>query len=805
MKHGDLVSQMTLEEKCALLAGKDVWHTREIPRLNIPAITLSDGPSGLRKQAGEGDHLGLNASTKATCIPSAATLACSWDDTVSEAMGAVVGRDAANQGVDVLLAPGLNTKRSSLCGRSFEYYSEDPYLSGKLAAGFIRGAQKQGVSACAKHYAANAQELLRMHSDSVMDERTLREMYLTNFEIAIKEGKPGFVMTAYNRVNGVYANESRHLLGDILRGEWGFDGAVVTDWGGSNSIVEGVREGMNLEMPAAGDDSPCQLVKAVKNGTIDEKIVDERVDQLLDFVLAEHKSSGESSFDAAKQHQAAEAAAEKCLVLLKNDEHLLPLKKDTRVAVIGEFAARSRYQGAGSSMVNAAQVDDTLPMLDEFFPARVGFAQGFERLDAANDALADEAVQLAKTADCAVVYLGLPECFETEGLDRTHMRLPENQIALMKKLRAVCKKMVVVLSCGSAVETDWAQDCDALLYAGLGGEAVARSVLRALVGEITPGGKLAETWYRHYADAPVSHYYPGTEATSEYREGLYVGYRYTESADVAPAFAFGHGLSYTTFRYDNVQADNAGVSFDVTNTGDCAGDEVAQLYIHKPNAEIFRPAKELKGFQRVHLEKGETKRVTIPFDGYTFRYFNVRTNRFEVEGGEYELLIGASCRDIRLTAKHTEQGTNAPNPYAQLAVQSYRTARVTDVSDAEFAALLGHAIPPHLWDKTQPLTLNDTVTQLSYAKNPLARLIYRILTRMKNKATAAGKPDLNLLFIYNIPFRGMAKMMNGMVSMAMAEDMLLMVNGHFFRGCGRLIHHFCHRPKLNLNPDKKKK
>lgn len=805
MKHGDLVSQMTLEEKCALLAGKDVWHTREIPRLNIPAITLSDGPSGLRKQAGEGDHLGLNASTKATCIPSAATLACSWDDTVSEAMGAVVGRDAANQKVDVLLAPGLNTKRSSLCGRSFEYYSEDPYLSGKLAAGFIRGAQKQGVSACAKHYAANAQELLRMHSDSVMDERTLREMYLTNFEIAIKEGKPGFVMTAYNRVNGVYANESRHLLGDILRGEWGFDGAVVTDWGGSNSIVEGVREGMNLEMPAAGDDSPCQLVKAVKDGTIDEKIIDERVDQLLDFVLAEHKSSGESSFDAAKQHQAAEAAAEKCLVLLKNDEHLLPLKKDARVAVIGEFAARSRYQGAGSSMVNAAQVDDTLPMLDEFFPARVGFAQGFERLDTPNDALADEAVQLAKTADCAVVYLGLPECFETEGLDRTHMRLPENQIALMKKLRAVCKKMVVVLSCGSAVETGWAQDCDALLYAGLGGEAVARSVLRALVGEITPGGKLAETWYRHYADAPVSHYYPGTEATSEYREGLYVGYRYTESADVAPAFAFGHGLSYTTFRYDNVQADAKGVSFDVTNTGDCAGDEVAQLYIHKPNAEVFRPAKELKGFQRVHLEKGETKRVTIPFDGYTFRYFNVRTNRFEVEGGEYELLIGASCRDIRLTAKHTEQGTNAPNPYAQLAVQSYRTARVTDVSDAEFAALLGHAIPPHLWDKTQPLTLNDTVTQLSYAKNPLARLIYRILTRMKNKATAAGKPDLNLLFIYNIPFRGMAKMMNGMVSMAMAEDMLLMVNGHFFRGCGRLIHHFCHRPKLNLNPDKKKK
>ena len=765
-----------------------------LQRYGLPAACCSDGPSGIRMDCG----------TVAFAMPNGTCLAATFNEELSEELYSMEGLELRKNHVDTLLGPGINIHRHPLNGRNFEYFSEDPLLTGKMACAQLRGMHRWGVTGTIKHFATNNQEHRRHFVESVVSERALREIYLRGFEIAVKEGHPRSIMSSYNLVNGTYANENKHLLMEILRGEWGFDGAVVTDWGGSNSIVEGVREGMNLEMPAAGDDSPCQLVKAVKDGTIDEKIVDERVDQLLDFVLAEHKS-GETSFDAAKQHQAAEAAAEKCLVLLKNDKHLLPLKKDARVAVIGEFAARSRYQGAGSSMVNAAQVDDTLPLLDEFFPARVGFAQGFERLDAPNDALADEAVQLAKTADCAVVYLGLPECFETEGLDRTHMRLPENQIALMKKLRAVCKKMVVVLSCGSAVETDWAQDCDALLYAGLGGEAVARSVLRALVGEITPGGKLAETWYRHYADAPVSHYYPGTEATSEYREGLYVGYRYTESADVAPAFAFGHGLSYTTFRYDNVQADAKGVSFDVTNTGDCAGDEVAQLYIHKPNAEVFRPAKELKGFQRVHLEKGETKRVTIPFDGYTFRYFNVRTNRFEVEGGEYELLIGASCRDIRLTAKHTEQGTNAPNPYAQLAVQSYRTARVTDVSDAEFAALLGHAIPPHLWDKTQPLTLNDTVTQLSYAKNPLARLIYRILTRMKNKATAAGKPDLNLLFIYNIPFRGMAKMMNGMVSMAMAEDMLLMVNGHFFRGCGRLIHHFCHRPKLNLNPDKKKK
>lgn len=801
MKHADLVSKLTLEEKCALLSGKDVWHTRDIPRLNIPSITLSDGPSGLRKQAGEGDHLGLNASTKATCIPSAATLACSWDETVAESMGCVVGADAAEQKVDVLLAPGMNTKRSSLCGRSFEYYSEDPYLSGKMAAGFIRGAQSNGISACGKHFAANSQELLRMHSDSVMDERTLREMYLTNFEIAVREGKPGFIMTSYNRVNGVYANESRHLLGDILRGEWGFDGAVVTDWGGSNSYIEGVREGMNLEMPAAGDDSPCQLIKAIKNGEIDEKIVDERVDKLLEFILDKREKTNKKPHDLDRQHEEARAAAEKCLVLLKNDNNALPLDKQAKVAFIGDFVANPRYQGAGSSMVNAAKVDDTSSALDAFFPERVGASQGFERLDRQNPVLAAEAVELAQKADCVVAYLGLPECFETEGLDRSHMRLPDNQLALLKELRATGKKIVVVLSCGSAVETSWVQECDAVLYAGLGGEAVAHAVLRALVGDVNPGGKLAETWYRHYADAPVSHYYPGNEATSEYREGLYVGYRYTETADVTPGFTFGHGLSYTTFKYDNIACDGKSVSFDITNIGNCAGDEVAQLYVHKADAAIFRPAKELKGFKRVHLEKGETKHVSIPFESYTFRYFNVQTKRFEVEGGRYELLIGSSCRDIRLKTMHEEKGTDAPDPYRQLAVESYRTAHVTDVSDAEFTALLGRAIPPHNWDRKKPLTLNDSVSQLCYAKNALARLAYRILTNMKDKAIAQGKPDLNLLFIYYIPFRGMAKMMNGMVSMAMAEDILFIVNGHFFRGCGRLIHHFCHRPKLDLNPD----
>lgn len=796
MNHEALIRKMTLAEKAALLSGADVWHTRAIPRLGIPAMTLSDGPSGLRKQAGEGDHLGLNASTKATCIPSAATIANSWDPSVAEAMGALVGADAASQAVQVLLAPGMNTKRSSLCGRSFEYYSEDPYLTGKLAAGYIRGVQSKGVAACAKHFAANSQELLRMHSDSVMDERTLREMYLTNFEIAVKEGKPRAVMTSYNRLNGVYTNENPRLY-QILRGEWGWDGMVVTDWGGSNDFVEGVRAGMNLEMPGCGDDSAAQLVEAVGEGRIDETVVDERVDQILDLILAERVPA--TPVDVEAQHRAVREAAEKCVVLLKNDGGLLPLDRGARVAIIGDFAMNPRFQGAGSSMVNPAMTDDPSELFAQAFPNCVGYARGFERDGTANDELATQAVQLAKGAECVLLYLGLPEGYETEGLDREHMRLPENQVALLKTVAAVNPHIAVVLSCGSAVETPWLDGCQALVYGCLGGQAAAGAMLRVLTGEVNPGGKLAETFPMAYDDMPVSLYYPGREATSEYREGLCVGYRWFVTAGTKPAFPFGFGLSYTKFDYANLSVDEGGASFDVTNTGGRAGDEVAQLYVSLPGAKVFRPARELKGFVRLTLVPGETKRVTIPFDDYAFRYFNVITGRFEVEGGAYEIQIGASSEDIRLSAVCQVPGTGAANPYAGKPVDAYLRGEVMDVPDAAFAALLGRAIPQKTWDRGRPLDMNDTVRQLFYAKNPIARLTFKVLTNKVNRAVAAGKPDLNLLFIYNIPFRGMAKMMGGMVSMDMARDILLMANGHWHRGLFRLIRDWLGRPK----PDKK--
>ena len=794
MKHAELIAGMTLAEKCSILSGKNAWTTRAVERLGIPSMRLSDGPGGLRRQAGASDHLGLNASTEAACVPSASTLANGWSQEIAEDMGALIGAEARSQEVQVLLGPGLNVKRSPLCGRSFEYYSEDPYLSGRMAAGFIRGVQRTGVAACVKHFAANSQELLRMHSDSVVDERTLREIYLTNFEIAVREGRPRCVMTSYNRVNGTYANENAHLY-EILRGEWGCDSMTVTDWGAGNSFAEGVRLGMNLEMPAAGPESAAQLMSAVRDGRIDEGIVDQRVDELLDVILSTAAVKPEP-VDPEKHHEAIRRAAEKCAVLLKNEHGILPLKKETKVAVIGDFAARPRYQGAGSSKVNAPRVDDTLSLLSGYFPDQIGFAQGFERGGRANAALEEEAVGLAKRAEAVLLYIGLPENYETEGLDREHMRLPENQIRLITRLAEVNPHVIAVLSCGSAVEMSWIDSCEALLFAGLGGEAAAEAVLRILRGDVNPAGKLSETFPIEYSDMPVSRYYPGREATAEYREGIFVGYRYFVTAGKPVRFPFGFGLSYTRFEYSGLTVTEKGVRFSVRNAGERDGDEIAQLYVALPGAAVFRPAMELKGFARISLRAGETKQVGIPFDAYTFRYFNVRSNAFEIEGGRYEIMIGASGQDIRLRGMLEVKGTGAPNPYGDPVFDCYKRCELTDVPDSAFEALLGRRIPDRAWDRAQPLGLNDTFRQLTYARNPIARLTGRILARSLSKSLAAGKSDVSLLFVYNLPFRGLTKLLGGKITSAMAEDMLTICNGHGFRGLGRLIRDSFRKPGL---------
>ena len=800
MQYEEIISKLTLAEKCGILSGKDVWHTREVPGAQIPSIMLSDGPSGLRKQEGEGDNLGLNASVKATCFPSAATVANSWDLELAEKVGEALGREAAAKEVGVLLGPGLNVKRSPLCGRNFEYFSEDPYLAGKMAAAYIRGIQSMGISACPKHFAANAQEMHRMANDSVVDERTLRELYLTNFEIAIREGQPKTLMTSYNAVNGTYAHENQHLLSDILRGEWGYRGTVVSDWGGCNDFVESVRAGANLEMPGTGDDSPTQLYQAVKDGRITEAEIDARVDELLalvfDVSLAEKPEA-----DLEAQHLIALEAAEKSIVLLKNEGNILPLKREMKIALIGDFAEVPRYQGAGSSLVNSYKVSVTTRLIQEAFPDAENFMPGFTREDKWDDAMAAAAVKIAGEADIALLYLGLPEVFESEGLDRPHMRIPDNQIRLLEAVEKANPNTVVVFSGGSAVEMPWLSHCRALVWAGLGGQASAEAVLKVLTGEVNPGGKLTETFPMTYEDLPVSHYYPGAQKTSEYRENLFVGYRYTETADCPVTFPFGHGLSYTTFTYDNLKADRDEVTFEITNAGTVDGDEVAQVYVAFPDSKIMRPARELKGFARVNLKAGETRQVTVRLDDKAFRYFNVGTNSWEIESGTYEILVGASVRDIRLKAAVEIQGTDAEIP--ETAKADFLTVgELSGVPDAAFSALIGRDIPESSYGET--FSINDPLDQLGRAKNPIARLVFRVMDSRRKKSLAAGKPDLNILFMFNMPFRGTAKMTGGMITMKMADAIVFMVNGHWHRGLGRLIGRFFRKKKLSKMEGKKK-
>ena len=785
MKHTDIITKLNLEQKCALLSGDTVFTTRGYKNAGVPSITLSDGPNGVRKQAGAADHLGLNPSVPATCFPTAATVACSWNPALGEEIGRAMGEEAAAQEVAVLLGPGLNTKRSPLCGRNFEYFSEDPYLSGKMAAAYVRGIQTEGISACPKHFAVNSQELRRMASDSVVDERTLRELYLTGFEIVVKEAHPKALMSSYNLINGIYANENAHLLQDILREEWGFDGAVVTDWGGSNDHALGVKNGSTLEMPAPGGDAVRELLAAVQSGKITEADVDARLDELLTLVLDTHAAveRHSRSFDADAHHALARRAAGESVVLLKNDDALLPLAEGTRVAVIGDFAETPRYQGAGSSAVNSIKVDTFLDCLNDSGLHSVGFAPGFDRQGKPDAAKQAEAVALAAEADAVLLCLGLDEIKESEGLDRADMKLADNQIELLQAVREANSNTVVIVNAGASLETPWLAHCKALVYGALGGQAGAGAMVDVLTGKINPGGKLAETWANAYDDTPARDHFAGPGRTVQYREGLYVGYRYYQTAGVPVAFPFGHGLSYTQFAYSDLHADAHSATLTVTNTGDRAGAEIVQLYVAKPNAEIFRPAQELKAFAKVQLAAGESKTVTLTLDDKAFRYWNTRTDSWEVEGGTYELRVGASSADIRLTAVVEVIGTDALNPYAGKALPHYQSGKVQTVPDAEWETLLGRPIP----DDRVKIDRNMTLGELNHGRSPLGWLVWAVLTALLNASYKKGKPDLNVLFQYNMPLRALAKMTNGAISMGMVDGIVMEVQGFWVIGLVRVI------------------
>lgn len=787
MDLNNLIARMTREEKCALLSGGTQFTSKSIPRLGIPAVCFSDGPGGIRKQAGAADHLGLNPSLPATGWPSASTLANSWDTSLLEQVGTALGEEAAALGVDVLLAPGLNIKRSPLCGRNFEYYSEDPYLSGKLAAACIRGVQAGGAAACPKHFAVNSQETLRMHSDSVLDERTLREIYLTGFEIAVREGKPRCVMSSYNRVNGTYASENRKLLRDILVDEWGFDGFVVTDWGGGNDRVSSLLAGGHMEMPATGGSSDREVLQALRSGRVDEawldRIVAEYLKVCFDITGGAARPDG---YDRSAHHAAARRAAAESAVLLKNEGGLLPLAAGTRVAVIGAFADKPRIQGGGSSSVTPTRVDRPLDCLAESGLNVIGWAEGFRRGHTSEKMLA-EAVALAARAEVVLVYPGLDELTETEGMDRPDMAMPACQTRLMEALHSANSNLVVVLAGGAPMELPWFDLCAGLLYGGLGGQAGAGAAVDILTGRTAPSGKLAESWPLRTEDTPCFRCYPGKEKTAEYREGIYVGYRYYDTVGLPVRFPFGFGLSYTDFAYSKLSVAPDAVTFTLTNTGRVAGAEIAQIYVSRRESAVFRPERELKGFAKVYLEPGESRTVTVALDDKAFRFFHVGTGRWEREEGSYEIHVGASSRDIRLTGRVFVEGTQFSAPYDPALLPSYFSGRAADVSDEEFSTLLGRPLPPGHWDRSAPLEANDTFSQLSYAGGLIGRLVYRVFKGQVDRAEKRGVPDLNALFRLSMPFRSIAKMTGGLVDRAMTDALVEIFNGHFCRGTGHLL------------------
>lgn len=663
-----IIREMTLEEKAGMCSGKDFWHLKGVERLGIPEVMVSDGPHGLRKQAEEADHLGLNESIKAVCFPTACATACSFDRDLLEEMGERIGDECQAEDLSVILGPAVNIKRSPLCGRNFEYFSEDPYLASQMAAAHIKGVQSKNVGTSIKHFAANNQEHRRMSCSSEIDERTLREIYLAAFETAIKEAKPDTVMCSYNRINGEFASENHWLLTEVLRDQWGFEGYVMSDWGAVNDRVKGLKAGLELEMPGSGGNTDKEIVEAVKSGELEEAVLDRAVERILNIVFKFTDNRQEGKFDLEEDHKLAAKIAGESMVLLKN-EGVLPLPaQGKKIAFIGKFAETPRFQGGGSSHINSFKTTSALEAAKEV--AEVTYAQGYDvKEDVIDQAMLDQAVETAKEADVAVIFAGLPDAFESEGYDRTHMRMPDCQNTLISEIAKVQENVVVVLHNGSPVEMPWADQVKGILEAYLCGQAVGQAEVDILFGKVNPSGKLAETIPYKLSDNPSYLNFPGDGQKVEYKEGVFVGYRYYDTKEMPVRYPFGYGLSYTTFEYSDLQlssdkikdTDKLKVTLKVKNTGNRAGKEIVQLYVADKTGAASRPVKELKNFVKVELQPQEEKTVEMELDKRSFAWYNTDIHDWYAASGEYEILAAASSRDIRLKKTvYVESTTELP-------------------------------------------------------------------------------------------------------------------------------------------------
>lgn len=795
LKNKDLISQMTLKEKASLCSGKDFWHLKSIERLGLPEIMVCDGPHGLRKQNAENKKVGIGNSYPATCFPTAVTTACSWDRDLIYNMGQALAEECLQHGVSVLLGPGVNMKRSPLCGRNFEYFSEDPELAGEMGAAFIAGVQSKGIGTSLKHFAGNSQEMKRMTSNSIIDERALREIYLRAFEKAVKKSQPWTVMNAYNLLNGTYCSENDWLQNKVLRDEWGFKGAVVSDWGAVNDRVAGLNAGNDLEMPSSGGVNDAKIVEAVKCGVIDETTLDERVDKLIDIILkgAANKKPG-YKFDIKAHNLLSRQIAEQSMVLLKNDGNILPLKRveGEYVAVIGAFADNPRYQGAGSSIINPTMIDSGRRAFNNS-PISVKFADGYDRSGKRKneDAYITEACNLAKNASKAVVFIGLTDDYESEGFDRSTMKLPDGHNRLVEAVSRVNDNVIVVLEGGSPVEMPWADDVKAILNAYLGGQSVAPAIVDVLTGKANPCGKLAETYPVCLKDTPTSFRYPDSKEDVQYRESIFIGYRYYDKVERNVRFPFGFGLSYTSFEYSDIKlkkknltkGEGAKVTFTIKNTGDVAGSEIAQVYVAKPESKIFRAPKELKGFVKIHLEPGEEKKVSVELDDRAFAFWNTATEDWCVESGEYKILVGASSRDIRLEAA-AKMKSEDDETIVDLRESAgvYFDGDPARAREDDFKVIYGGEF------KLAPEITSDSLNNsIERSKDKgLAKFIYNTVDlAMKPKGGVGSSMITNT--IMQTPIRNYVSMSNGLFTEDMADGLLKVFEGKdVAKGVGKI-------------------
>ena len=797
-----LIAEMTLEEKASLCSGLNLWYTKPVERLGIPSIMVTDGPHGLRKQVEVNDMGGLSESYPATCFPTASALAATWDRELVQQVGIALGEECRQERVLVLLGPGANIKRSPLCGRNFEYFSEDPFLSGEIAKSHILGVQSQGVGTSLKHFATNNQEYRRMTIDAVIDTRALHEIYLAGFEIAVRETQPWTIMGAYNRLNGTYCCENPLLLNEILRERWGFQGLVMTDWGAMNARVTALKSGLELEMPGPADTNDARIVEAVRSGELDIAVLDQAVERILEMVFkAQPVFAEDDRFDQDAHHALARRVAAEGSVLLKNAGEILPLEKTARIALLGSFAKQPRYQGAGSSLINPLRLDNLHDEMVKIAGSEnIAYAPGYPGQGLIFDAnLLNEAVQLAQTADIVVVHIGLPDSFEVEGMDREHLKLPESHNRLVEAVCAVHDKVVVVLSNGAPVEMPWVDQVEAILEGYLGGQAGGGGLADVLYGLVNPSGKLAETFPLRLEDHPSHAYFPGGPKTVEYRESLFVGYRFFETVDKPVLFPFGHGLSYTTFAYEDLRLSHSTltdqetltVRLTVRNTGARAGKEVVQVYINPESPTAFRPKMELKGFEKVALQPGEAREVNITLGRRAFAHFSTALNDWQVEPGNYRILVGSSSREIHLegTVQLTATQTTASIPERDRVPAYVNFPSDARIARADFEALLGRPTPNNTISEREPATINTPLADLqhSFVARQLKKVVQKEIEAMSEDNPDSPNTLMITAMMLDAPLRTILMFGGDKLNQTMMDGLILMINRRFIKGVIKLL------------------